>query len=110
MQVTKFEAEKVGEEIILSMEVTDGEKVWPGRKCVPSDADLKVEADILAAEIIDAHKPVEPVAEVKAEAVDVSKVVVEVKTLEEAMAAKPKPVKEEVIEAPVGEVIAEEAV
>lgn len=98
MQVTKFEAEKVGEEILLTMEVTDGEKVMPGAKAVPADSDLKVEADILAAEIVDANKPAEVVAPVAPEAVDVSKIVVEVKALEEAIAAKPVPVKEEVVE------------
>lgn len=96
--VTKFEAEKVGEYIILKMEVTSGENVWPGSKAVPADADLKIEADILAAEIVDANKPAEVVAPVAPEAVDVSGITVEVKTLEEAMAAKPVPVKEEVVE------------
>lgn len=96
--VTKFEAEKVGEEIILKMEVTDGDKIFPGLKCVPADADIKIEADILAAEIVSANTPAEEEVKATPEAVDVSGITVEVKTLEEAMAAKPAPVKEEVVE------------
>jgi hypothetical protein len=88
MQVTKFEANQVDENIILSMEVTDGDNVWPGDKSVPVGSDLKVEGDILAAEIVDANTPKPPVAEVVPVPVDVSKIVVEVKTLDEANAAK----------------------
>lgn len=99
--VTKFEAEKVGEEILLSMEVTSGDNVWPGRKVVAADADLKVEADILAAEIVDASTANVSNPAPVSTPIDVSKITVEIKTLEEAMAAKPKPVVEAPVEEPV---------
>jgi hypothetical protein len=104
MTVQNFTGEQIGEEILLSMEVVSGENVWPGAKAVAADADLKVEADILAAEIVEANTVVEVVAEVVKTPVDVSKIVVEVKTLKEANAAKPKPVAEEVIHEVVEEV------
>ena len=59
MTVQNFTAEQVGEEILLSMEVVSGENVWTGAKAVAADADLKVEADILAAEIVEANTVVE---------------------------------------------------
>jgi len=111
MTVQNFTAEQIGEDILLSMEVVSGESVWPGRKAVPVGSDLKIEADILAAEIVEANKPVEEVTPIAPVAVDVSKIVVEVKTLEEANAAKPKPVEEvkEVVEE-VAEVAVEQPV
>lgn len=79
-QVTSFTAEQIGEEIILKMEVTEGESVWTGIKPVPADADLKVEADILAAEILEANTtPEVPAAQPDPVPVDVSGIVVEIK-------------------------------
>lgn len=97
--VTHFEANKVGEYILLDMKVADGETVLPGAKSVAIDADLKVEADILAAEIIDAYAAKAANVVPVATPVDVSKIVVEIKTLEEAMAAKKveAPIEESVI-------------
>lgn len=77
--VTKFEAEKVGEEILLSMEVTDGDNVWPGRKAVPVGSDLKVEADKLAAEIVESNQPQEIPLAPSPTPIDVSGIIVELK-------------------------------
>jgi hypothetical protein len=110
MTVQNFTGEQIGEEILLSMEVVSGENVWPGAKAVAADADLKVEADILAAEIVEANTVVEVVAEVVKTPVDVSKIVVEVKTLKEANAAKPKPVVEKEVIHEVVEEVKEEVV
>ena len=109
--VQNFSAEQIGDNIILRMEVVDGENVWPGAKGVLVGSDLKIEADILAAEIVEANTVVEVVQEVVKTPVDVSKVTVEVKTLADAMSAKPveevKEVLEEVVEVAVEQPVIE---
>lgn len=78
--VQNFSAEQIGEDILLSMEVVEGENVWPGRKAVPAGSDLKVEADTLAKEIVEANAtPEVPAAQPDPVPVDVSGIVVEIK-------------------------------
>lgn len=95
MEITLVSAEQYSDRITLTVTV-DGNI---GSKSVDLDSDLKVEAEILAAEIVEVYKPKpEPVVEVPV-ALDVSKIVLEVKTMEEALEAKEalEPVKEVVV-------------
>ncbi len=72
--IKSFSAERVEDVIILHMEVEDGDNVWPGSKGVSADADLKVEAEILAKEIIVANTPVQEVSAPEPVPVDVSQI------------------------------------
>lgn len=76
--VQNFTAEQVGEEILLSLEVVDGDNVWPGRKAVALDADLKAEGEKLAQEVIDANTVVAPEPAPEPVPVDVSGIVLSI--------------------------------
>lgn len=97
MTIEFVSAEKYTKGIIITVKLD----AFTGSKVVPIDADLKVEGDILVAEIMEAYnpkpvpKPEEPVL------LDVSKIILEVKTMEEALEAKEedeKPIKASVNE------------
>ena len=78
-EVTKFEAEKIGDNVIMRMEVTSGGNVWPGAKAVPVGSNLQIEGEILAKEIIDANAPKVVAPEPEATPVDVSNINIEIK-------------------------------
>ena len=75
MEITNFTAEKYEDYIRLYMEV-DG---VPGAKAVPLDADLKVEGEKLAQEIIEGNTPQPEEKVVEPVPVDVSNIVLEIK-------------------------------